>query len=66
MVQVEGRMTLCVNRFARKAVSRMTEAPSVTPSRNRMMLVGRLCYRPVKATRCYLLATGGGPTRVLA
>ena len=31
MVQVEGRMTLCVNRFARKAVSRMTEAPSVTP-----------------------------------
>ena len=49
MVQVEGRMTLCVKRFARKAVSRMTEAPSVTPSRNRMMLAGRLCYRPVKA-----------------
>jgi hypothetical protein len=50
MVQVEGRMTPCVNRFARKAVSRMTEAPSVTPSRNRMMLAGRLCYRPVKAS----------------
>jgi hypothetical protein len=30
MVQVEGRMTLCVNRFARKAVSRMTEAPGGT------------------------------------
>ena len=49
MVQVEGRMTLCVNRFVRTAVSRMTEAPSVTPLRNRMMLAGRLCHRPVKA-----------------